>query len=85
MGGVTEKSSVEVDHSEETKSRLIRGRRKISNGGVVLWERMEARTGEAMAQELHLGDGELTLAQTNCQAMNSAQLKGVSEMQNMRS
>ena len=55
------------------------------NGRGGLRKRMEARTGEAMAQELHLGDGELTLAQTNRQAMNSAQLKGVSEMQNMRS
>ena len=76
MGGVTEKSSVEVDHSEETKSRLIRGRRKISNGGVVLWERMEARTGEAMAQELGLRDGELTFAQAKCQAMDLARTSG---------
>ena len=77
---------VEVDHSEETlKSMFIRGQRKISNSGGVLWKRMEAGTGEVMAQELSLRDGELTLAQANCQAMDSAQLQEVAEMLNMRS
>ena len=31
-----------------------------------------------------LGDGKLTLAQANCQAMGMAQLQEVSEMLNMR-
>ena len=54
------------------------------NGGGILLERIEAGTGEALAQELGLGDGELTLAQANCQAMGSAQLQDVSEMLNKR-
>ena len=86
MGSVMEKLSVEVNHTEESlKSRFIRGRRKISNGVGALWERVETGTGEAMAQELGLGDGELTFAQANCQAMDTAQLQVVLEMLNMRS
>ena len=74
-GGVSEQSLVEVYHPEETlKSRFIR-RREISNGRGVLWERMEAGTGEVMAQGLSLRDGKLTLAQANCQAMGTAQLR----------
>ena len=66
------------------KSRFIQGRRKISNGGGVLLERMEAGTGEGMAQELGLPNRKLTFAQVNRQAMNTAQLQVVSEMLNMR-
>ena len=65
------------------KSRFIRGRREITNGRGVLQERMEARTGEAMSQELGLGNSKLTFAQANCQAMDRAQLQDVSEMLNM--
>ena len=42
------------------KSRFILRWRKISNGRGVLLERMEAGTGEAMAEKLGLGDGKLT-------------------------
>ena len=61
------------------KSRLIIGRRKIPNSGGVFRERVETRTGEAMTQELGLGDGKFTLTQANCQAMARAQLQDVSE------
>ena len=44
---------------------------------------METRTGEAMAEELGLGDGKLTFAQANCQAMDMAQLQDISEVLNM--
>ena len=75
-GGVSEQSLVEVYHPEEIlKSRFIRRRREISNGRGVLWERMEAGTGEVMAQGLSLRDGKLTLAQANRQAMGTAQLR----------
>ena len=77
---------VEVDHTEELlKSRFIQGQRKILKGGGVFWERVETGTGEGMTQELSLGDGELTLAQANPQAMDTAQLQDVSEVLNMRS
>ena len=46
---------------------------------------MEAGTGEAMAQELGLGEGKLSFAQANRQAMDTAQLQDVSVMLNMRS
>ena len=55
------------------------------NGGGVLWERVETKTGEAMAWELRLGEGKLTFAQANHLAMDTSQLQGVSEMSNMRS
>ena len=45
---------------------------------------MQARTGKAVAKELGLRHGELTLAQANCQAMGTAQLQDVTEMLNMR-
>ena len=78
LGSVSEKSLVEVYHPEETlKSRFIRGRRKILNGRGVLWERMEARAGEAMTQELSIGDSKLTFAQANRQAMGMAQLQDI--------
>ena len=80
------KTSVEIDHTKESlKSRFIQRRRKVSNGGGVLLERMEAGTGEAMAKELCPGNGKLTLAQANCQAMDTAQLQEILEMMNMRS
>ena len=66
------------------KSRFIQGRRKILDGGGVLRKRMEARTGDMMAQELGLQDGKLTLAQAYHQAMGAAQLQDVSELLNMR-
>ena len=50
----------------------------------MLEERAEAGTGEAMTQELGLGNSELTFAQANCQAVDSAQLQDFSEMLNMR-
>ena len=50
----------------------------------MLLERAETGTGEAMAKELGLADGKLTLAQATCQTMDTAQLKDVSEMLNMR-
>ena len=67
------------------KSRFIHGQRKILDGGGVLGQRMQAGTGEAVAKELSLRHGKLTLAQANHQAMGLAQLQDVSEMQNMRS
>ena len=54
-------------------------------GGGVLLKRMKTGTGEAMAQELGLGDIKLTLAQANFKAMDSAQLQDIWEMLNMRS
>ena len=54
------------------------------NGGGVLWERVEAGTGEAMTQELDLRDSKLTFALANHQAMSTAQLQEVSEMLNMK-
>ena len=77
---------VEVDHPVESFRfirRFIRRRREITNGRGMLRERMEAGTGEVRAQELGLGDGKLTLAQANHQAMGTA-LQDVSEMLNMR-
>ena len=50
----------------------------------VFRERMKAGTGESVAQELSLGDGELTFDQANRQAMGSTQLQDVLEMLNMR-
>ena len=65
-GSVAEKTSVEVDHAEESlKSRFILGQRKISNGGGVLLERVKTGTGYAMAEEFGLGNGKLTFAQAN--------------------
>ena len=70
-----EKTVVEVNHTKESqKSRFIFRRRKISNGGGVLGKRMEAGTGEVVAEELSLGNSKLAFAQANCQAMDSAQL-----------
>ena len=46
---------------------------------------MKTGTGEAMAQELSLGNGKFTLAQANRKTMDSAQLQDISEMLNMRS
>ena len=46
---------------------------------------MKTGTGEAVAQELGLGDSKLTLAQANHKAMDLAQLQDISEMLNMRS
>ena len=43
----------------------------------MLEERAEAGTGEAMTQELGLGNPELTFAQANGQAMDSNIPKGV--------
>ena len=54
------------------------------NGGGVLGERMETGAGETTTQELSFGDGKLTLAQADCQAMGAAQLQDVLEMLNMR-
>ena len=53
------------------------------NGGGVLGQRMQARTGEAVAKELGLRHGKLALAKANCQAMGVAQLQDVSEMLNI--
>ena len=50
----------------------------------MLLERMEAGTGEAIAEELSLGDSKLTLAWANHQAMDTAQLQEILEMLNMR-
>ena len=66
------------------KSRFIRGRRKITDGGGVLGQGMKARTGELVWQELGLRQGELALAQANRQAIGVAQLQDVMEMLNMR-
>ena len=55
------------------------------NGGGVLLERVKTGTGEVMAEEICLGNGKLSFAQANCQAMDTAQLQDVSEMLNMRS
>ena len=65
------------------ESRFIQGGRKISDGGGILGERTEPRTGEMMAQELSLGDSKLTFAQANHQAMGTAQLQDILEVLNM--
>ena len=62
------------------KSRFILGRRKMSDGGGVLRQKMQAGTGEAVSKELGLRHGKLAVAQGNCQAMGAAQLQ-----MNMRS
>ena len=78
-------SQVEVDHIKESlKSRFIGRRRKVSNGGGVLLERLETGTCEGLAQELVLRDNKLTFSQADCQVMDTAQLQDVSEMLNMR-
>ena len=46
----------------------------------MLWQRMQAGTGEVVAKELGLRHGKLALAQANCQAMGAAQLQDISEM-----
>ena len=49
LGGVSEKSLVEINHTEKTlQSRFIRGRRKLSDGGGMLGERAETVTGETI-------------------------------------
>ena len=71
---------VKINHSEESlKSRFICRRRKISDGGGVLGQRMQASTGESVSKELSLRHGKLTLAQ----AIGAAQLQDVTEMLNM--
>ena len=63
MSSVAEKSPVEINHAKKLlESRFIRGRRKISDGRGMLEEKAEAGTGEAMTQELDLGNPELTIA-----------------------
>ena len=55
---------VKVYHTKESlKSRFICQRRKISNGRGVLGKRMDAGTGEAVAEELTLGNSKLAFAQ----------------------
>ena len=67
LGSVSEKSPVEINHTQETlESRFIRGRRKLHDGIGMLGERTDPGTGEMMAQELGLGDRKLTFAQSNC-------------------
>ena len=76
---------VKINHTKESlKSRFIRARRKILDGGGVLGQMMQAGTGESVSKELGLRHGKLTLAQVNCQAMGAAQLQDVTEMLNMR-
>ena len=62
------------------KSRFIRGQRKISDGGGVLWQRVKADTGESVSKELSLRHSKLALAQANRQAMGAAQLQDITEM-----
>ena len=77
--------TVKINHTKESlKSRFIRGRRKILDGGGVLGQRMQASTGEFVSKELGFRHGELALAQVNFQAMGVAQLQDVTEMLNMR-
>ena len=84
-GGGAEKTTVKINHTEELwKSRLVLGWRKITDGGGVLGQRMQASTGESMSEELGLRHGKLTLAQANCQSIGAAQLQDVTEMLNMR-
>ena len=81
LGGGAEKTAVKVNHTKESlQTRLIRRRRKISDGGGVLRKRVQARTRETVSQELGFRDGKLTLAQANHQAMSAAQLQDVREM-----
>ena len=55
MGGVLEKSLVEINHTEKTlQSRFIQGQRKIRDGGGVLGEGAETGAGEMVSQELSL-------------------------------
>ena len=73
MCSVAEKSQVEINHTKKSlKSGFILGRRNISNGRGMLQERAEAGAGEVMTQELSLGNLELTFAQANRQAVDSA-------------
>ena len=77
---------VKINQTKKSlKSRFIRGRRKILDGGGVLRYRMQAGTEEAVAKKLGLRHGKLALAQANRQAMGGTQLQDVSEMLNMRS
>ena len=73
------------NHTKESlKSRIIRGRREITNGGGVLGMGVKAGAGETVARELGFRYGEFTLAQAYRQAMGTAQLQYVFEMLNMR-
>ena len=55
LRGVSEKSPVEINHTEKTlQSRFIRGRRKIGDGGGVLGEGAETGAGEMVSQEFSL-------------------------------
>ena len=51
---------MEINHTK--KSRFIQRRRKILDSRGMLEERAEAGVGEAMTQELNLGNPELTFA-----------------------
>ena len=68
-----------INHTKESlkSCRFIHGRKKITDGGGVLRQRMKA-------QELRHRHGKLALAQANRQAMDTAQLQDVTEMLNMR-
>ena len=74
LGSVSEKSPVEIYHTEKTlQSRFIRGRRKLCDGGGILGERAETGTGEMVSQELSLQNSKFTFAQ----AVSSAQVQDI--------
>ena len=80
------KPLVEVYHTKESlKSRVIHWQGKLTDGGGVLGERMETRTGEVVAKELSFRNCKLAFAQANRQAMDPAQLQDISERLNMGS
>ena len=76
-----EKTVVKINHTKELlQTRLVCGWRKLTDGGGVLGQRMEAGTGETVSKELCLRHGQLALAHADCQAMGAAQLQDVTEM-----
>ena len=52
-------------------------------GEGMLGERTETGAGEIVSQDLSLGDGKLTFAQANCQAIGLAQLQDILEVLNI--
>ena len=84
LGSVLEKFPGEIHHTAKTlQSGFIRGRRKLCDGRGMLGERAETRTGEMVSKELSLRYSKFIFAQANCQAMSSAQVQDISEIQNM--
>ena len=81
LGSVSEKSPVEINYTKKTlKSWFIRGSRELCDGRGMLGERMETGTGEMVSQELSLRHRKFTFAQADRQAMGSAQVQDILEI-----